>query len=300
MKSLSVSIVVYKNPPEILSKTLKSCLNSKGVSLKLFVIDNSPTDEARKLCQHPKIEYIHNTSNIGFGKAHNIALSKVIDHFKYHIVINPDVYFDPDVLEKLYDFMETDEEIGQLMPKVLDPNGSLQHLCKLLPSPYNLIMRRFLGFWKTELEKSNYRYEMRFSDYNSIMNVPFLSGCFMFFRTATLKEVGFFDERLFLYTEDTDLTRRMHRFNKTIFYPEATIYHHHAKGSYKEPKLLWHNIKSTISYFNKWGWINDSERELINRRATFQYSQNVNGRQVHERSTQESTSDLLPETYGIE
>ncbi|MEL7003068.1 MAG: glycosyltransferase [Bacteroidota bacterium] len=203
-------------------------------------------------------------------------------------------------MEKLYDFMETDEEIGQLMPKVLDPSGSLQHLCKLLPSPCNLVMRRFLSFMKKRLAKSNYNYEMRFSDYNSVMNVPFLSGCFMFFRTATLKQVGFFDERLFLYTEDTDLTRRMHRYNKTVFFPDAAIYHHHAKGSYKEPKLLWHNIKSTITYFNKWGWMNDTEREIINRRATLQYSSNLNPSHTNGPVIQDNKVDLLSEHYEVE
>lgn len=276
MKKISASIVVYKTPTDILQKTLQSCLESKGIALKLYVVDNSPTDQAKELCTDSRIEYVHNGNNLGFGKAHNLILNQTIDEYKYHIVINPDVYFESDVIEKLYDFMEQDEEIGHIMPKVLNPNGKTQFLCKLLPTPSNLITRRFLNFWKSKLERSNYDYEMHFADYNSTMNVPFLSGCFMFLRTNALKKVGFFDERLFLYTEDTDLTRRIHRHYKTMFYPKATICHHHAKGSYKEPKLLWHNIQSSITYFNKWGWINDSERELINRRTMLQYNTQSN------------------------
>lgn len=272
MKDISASIVVYKTPTDILAKTLKSCLDSRGVNLKLYVIDNSPTDEAKALCTDHRIEYIHNETNLGFGKAHNMVLSKVVHDYDYHIVINPDVYFDDSAIERLYGFMESDHEVGHVMPKVLNPDGTTQFLCKLLPSPINLIRRRFLSFWKSRLERSDYNYEMRFTDYNDVMNVPFLSGCFMFLRTEALKTVGFFDERMFLYTEDTDLTRRIHRQFKTIFFPGATICHHHAKGSYKEPRLLWHNIKSSIAYFNKWGWIYDSERKLINRHALLKYA----------------------------
>ena len=61
------------------------------------------------------------------------------------------------------------------------------------------------------------------------MNVPYLQGSFMFLRTKALKEVGLFYERFFMYPEDIDITRRMHKKYKTIFYPEVSIHHEHAK-----------------------------------------------------------------------
>ena len=159
------------------------------------------------------------------------------------------------------------------MPKVLYPDGRLQPLCKLLPSPKTLIQRRFLNFHKSSLEKENYRYELRFSGYDKIMDVPFLSGCFMFLRTEVLKKVGLFDEQFFLYTEDTDLSRRIHKYYRTVYYPKATIYHYHQRGSYRNPWLMWCNIKSAIRYFNKWGWTNDREREYFNQRTMQQFSE---------------------------
>ena len=94
----------------------------------------------------------------------------------------------------------------------------------------------------------------------------------MFLRTEALKKVGLFDERFFLYTEDTDLTRRIHRHYRTVYFPEATIHHYHARGSYKNPWLLWCNIQSAIRYFNKWGWATDAERDQFNRRVLVQLS----------------------------
>ena len=89
-------------------------------------------------------------------------------------------------------------------------------------------------------------------------------GCFMFLRMKAIENVGMFDENIFMYTEDIDLTRRIHNLYKTISWPEVTIIHAHKRGSYKNKKLLKIHIISAIKYFNKWGWIFDKERRNWN------------------------------------
>ncbi|HWA35002.1 MAG TPA: glycosyltransferase family 2 protein [Cyclobacteriaceae bacterium] len=266
MEKITASIVVYRNEIASVLKAAESFLASP-LAGRLFIIDNSPTDSAKVSLQNDQIEYIHTGSNLGYGRAHNIALRKCLGSSDYHLVLNPDVFFAPDVIGKLYDFMEEHRPAGLVMPKVLYPNGTLQKLCKLLPTPFNLATRRFLPFSKLLLKSANDTYEMNFSHYNRVMNVPFLSGCFMFLRTSALKETGLFDERFFLYAEDTDLSRRIHRQFTTMFYPFAEIYHTHARGSYKNMKLTWFNFRSAVQYFNKWGWFFDEERRVINEAA---------------------------------
>jgi GT2 family glycosyltransferase len=266
MKDLTASIVLYKNHPGMLARTIHSFLQSTRDST-LYLIDNSPTDVLKYLAYDSRIIYIFNDKNIGFSAGHNIAIRKILETSSYHLVLNPDVYFENHVIDNLYQFMNDNPAIGQLMPRVLYPDGRLQHLCKLLPTPRTLIMRRFFGFLSVSLERENHHYELRSFGYDKILDVPFLSGCFMFLRTEALKKVGLFDERFFLYTEDTDLTRRIHQHFRTVYYPDSTIYHYHARGSYKELKLLWCNIISAIKYFNKWGWAVDSERDRINKRT---------------------------------
>ena len=97
------------------------------------------------------------------------------------------------------------------------------------------------------------------------MEVPSLSGCFMFMRVDVLKEVGGFDERFFMYAEDLDLCRRIGEASKTMYYPGVSIYHAYGKGSYKNRKLLKYHICSVVKYFNKWGWILDRKRTQINK-----------------------------------
>jgi GT2 family glycosyltransferase len=266
---LNISIVLYHNREEQIKKAIKSVLNT-DLNITLYLVDNSSTDSLRKLERIDKrIVYIFNNSNLGFGKAHNIALKKSIEkNIPYHLVLNPDVYFEKGVLEELYDFMENNKDVGLVMPKVLYPDGNIQYLCKLLPTPLDLFGRRFLNFgpFRKIVEKRNEVYELRFTGYDKIMEVPYLSGCFMFIRTEVLKKVGLFDERFFMYLEDTDLSRRIHRVAKTVYYPYVYIYHEYGKGSYKSLKLLYYHIKSAIKYFNKYGWFFDKEREEINKK----------------------------------
>ena len=88
----------------------------------------------------------------------------------------------------------------------------------------------------------------------------------MFLRVKTLKENNLlFDDGYFMYCEDFDLMRRLHKYGKTIFYPEVSIVHDHAHESYKNQKMLKLHIKSAIRYFNKFGWFRDPERDRWNK-----------------------------------
>jgi GT2 family glycosyltransferase len=267
---LNSSIVLYNNNKTQLEKVITCFLNS-NLAVTLYLVDNSSDDSLAVLKKlDNRIMYIFNNANLGFGKAHNIALRKSIEeNIPYHLILNPDVYFNKGVLEELYYFMEANKDVGLVMPKVLYPDSTIQYLCKLLPTPFDLFGRRFLnsGPFKKIVEKGNEIYELRFTGYDKIMEVPYLSGCFMFIRTEVLKKVGLFDERFFMYLEDTDLSRRINRVSKTVYYPEVSIYHEYGKGSYKNPKLLKYHLDSAIKYFNKYGWLFDKEREEINKKT---------------------------------
>lgn len=264
MTQINASIVLYHNKKEQLIKAINSFLNT-DLKVKLYLVDNSSNDDLKELAKlDERIEYIFNNANLGYGTAHNIAMRKSIeDGVVYHVVLNPDIYFESGTLEELFSYMENHTDVGNVMPQILYPDGGIQHLCKLLPTPTDLIFRRFIPLKKWK-EKRNQRYELRASGYETIMNVPSLSGCFMFLRTSSLAHVGLFDEKIFMYLEDVDLNRRIHTKYKTIFYPKVEIVHEYAKESYVSKKLLMFHIQSAIYYFNKWGWIFDEQRDTIN------------------------------------
>lgn len=265
MYDITCSIVLYHNPIEEVKKAVNSFLGCNK-NIRLYLIDNSTTDDFRFEFSSPQIEYLFNGKNIGFGAAHNIAIKRIMEQSKYHIILNPDVEFDPNILSTLFDYMEMEKRTGLLMPKVLYPTGEIQHLCKFLPSPTDLFMRRFLpGPLKSLISKQLEKYELRHKDYNTIMDVPNLSGCFMFIRTEVFRTVGLFDEQYFMYLEDTDLCRRINQQFRTVYFPKEHIIHRYSKASYKNLKLLIYHIHSSILYFNKWGWLRDDFRASINR-----------------------------------
>ena len=257
---LNVSIVLYKHTVSVIESLVETLRKSKVVS-EVFLIDNSPVEEVE--FKRLNVVYLFNGKNLGYGAAHNIALRKTItQNLTYHLVMNPDIAFEPSILAKIESFMNINSEIGLLMPKIVYPTGEIQYLCKLIPTPFDLIFRRFLP--KSWTRRRMEIFEMRDSGYHHIMDVPYLSGCFMFLRTEAVRQVGLFDERFFMYPEDIDLSRRIHKQYRTVFYPEVQVTHNHAQGSYLNGKLLFIHIVNMVKYFNKWGWIFDNERTVVN------------------------------------
>ena len=262
---LTCSLVTYHNDPTVLQNTINSFLKNTLKS-KLIISDNSSTPEIQKMITDSRCEYIFNDANLGFGAAHNRCIKGILPDARYHLILNPDVTFPEGTLEGLYQFMEDNPDVGLVMPKVLDFQGELQYLCKRLPSPSDLIVRRFLSrIFPALFERKMLRYQMLEKDYDTTFEAPSLSGCFMLLRVEALKKAGLFDERFFMYMEDIDITRRVHQHFRTMYYPGVYVYHGHARESYRLNKLFFTHIKSAIRYFNKWGWFFDAERREVNR-----------------------------------
>lgn len=261
---ITVSIVTYKTNIDELQKCFNSLISDK-IS-RIYVVDNSCLDYIKEFCkEYPKVLYIP-SENVGYGAAHNIAIKAALDMGSlFHLVLNSDVYFPPNVIDKLVDYMEEKEhqDVAQVQPNIVFPDGSLQYTCRLLPTPVNLIFRRFLP--KQLVGKMNYRYMLKFNDHKQEMNVPYHQGSFMFFRTSCFSKVGLFDERFFMYPEDIDITRRMHKYYRTMFWPGVTVVHAHRAASYKSKKMLMIHTTNMIKYFNKWGWLFDKERSQWNK-----------------------------------
>ena len=265
---VTASVVLYKTEQNQIDNLLKSINTSNCIDI-LYIIDNYPSIENKSFFSNcnikSTIEYIAH-ENTGYGSSHNIALKKAIElGSDYHVVLNPDITFESTVLSELCSFMDSNKDAAYVLPRVTYPDGELQYLCKLLPTPADLLFRRFMPKIKS-IKKMNERYELRMSGYDKIINPPCLSGCFMFLRLSTIKEYNlFFDESYFMYCEDFDLIRRIHKVAKTLYYPNVTIIHNHAKESYKSKKMLRVHIQSAIHYFNKWGWFFDKERKKFNK-----------------------------------
>jgi GT2 family glycosyltransferase len=261
--NVSCSVVAYHNPPSQIAAVLDSIARC-DMAVDATLIDNSSTTVLAAVARQYRVRYAHLPHNPGYGAAHNLAIDAAIAAGRrYHVVMNPDIRFSADVLPRMFAYMERHPDIGLLAPRVHYPNGLPQHLCKLLPNPVDLLVRRFCPPLH-RLSGRMARYELHGTGYGRVMDVPALSGCFMLLRLATVQQVGAFDPGYFMYFEDVDLSRRIGTVARTVYYPQASIVHDYAKESYRNLHLMRCHIRSAIRYFNKWGWWHDPRRDAVN------------------------------------
>lgn len=259
---ITASLVLY-NP------NIADCRDSiysyfEGCDGLLYIVDNSDAAQVDDVFKHPRIRYVHAARNLGFGRAHNVAIGMIGNTSDLHLILNPDIKFAADVLPRLLAFMQTHQSAVTVMPRINYPNNDLQRLCKLLPNPLDLLFRRFLPFTSIK-NYFNSRYELYGLPQDRATQVPALSGCFLLIRMKILQSIGGFDERYFMYMEDVDLVRRLGDLGETMYYPDVGVIHGYAKGSYVDKKLLGYHLISAIKYFFKWGWLFDSTRRRRNR-----------------------------------
>jgi len=264
---------LFNNELKSLDNLLKSLSHKVNNIFIIYLIDNSPTNYLSQLSSfnYMNVKYIHSGKNLGFGSGHNLALEKAIEiNSKFHFIINPDIIISDNVITRMVNYIEQNENVGMMMPQILNLNGSIQHLPKLLPSPLSILLRKIKRPVKLY---SNFisKYELHFVPNDLTYNAPILSGCFTLLNLKVIQEVGMYDDKFFMYFEDWDLSRRIHIKYRTIYFPKVSVCHGYESGANKSGRLFKVFVKSAIMYFNKWGWFFDFERKKINEDTLMQF-----------------------------
>lgn len=264
-QDLSISFLVYDNS-KILYDNLWNLVAAvpTDFSCRLYIIDNYSGDGSWQEMQrferdfkvkseaysHVSLELVANPENVGFGRGHNTLLGRL--ESRYHLVLNPDIRIGgPEQMAAMIEYLEEHPDVGLLVPQLKNTDGSIQYLCKKNPTLLDLMIRRLpFSFLRSRQDV----YTMMESGYDRVMDVEYVSGCFMLFRTEVFQSLAGFDERFFMYLEDADISRRVNQVSRTIFYPHAQVFHDWYRGTYKHPKLFLINVHSIMLYFSKWGW----------------------------------------------
>lgn len=249
-KKITGCIVTYNNIATI-DNALGSLLKCTEVPFQLYVVDNGSTDGTVEHIKknYPEVTVIKSEKNLGFGAGHNLILDRLDSD--YHAIINPDIIVKDDVIAQLASFLNNNGDIGMASPEIRFPDGRMQILGKRNPCPAYLAASRLRG--NGEPSKLLREYAMLDCDLTKPFDIENASGCFMFIRTKLFKEIGGFDKRYFMYFEDCDLSREVNQRCRTVYYPNATVYHEWGRESKKNYKLALIQIKSMLSYYRKWG-----------------------------------------------
>lgn len=252
-----VSIVTYNNQ-DIIKDAIESIIkNTKDVDYKIVIFDNNSTDDTIKIIEginDSRIDVIASKKNYGFGYGHNRNAEKYSNASNY-LIYNPDLFLKENLIKKFAEKLKDNEELGMLVPKVKYPDGRLQYLCKRNPSVFDLFMRRFLKGLSFEFLNDRQKYyEMRDENYNKNFELEYASGCCMFIKGDLYRQIKGFDEHIFMYLEDADITRTINKYKKTLYVSDVEVVHLWGKGAHNSLKLMLINIMSAVYYFNKWGW----------------------------------------------
>jgi hypothetical protein len=225
---LSIIILNYKT-----KNLVKYCLKRiVGLDCEIIVVDNASFDGVDRMIREnfPKVRFIQAEKNRGYAAGNNLGIKEAKG--KYILILNPDVVVLDGTIEKMYEFMELHPRVGLVGPKLTSPNGDLQETCYRFPRFIIPLYRRtFLGklpFAKKSLD----HFSMRDYDHKKPRPVDWLQGSCLMARNTAIQEVGFLDERFFIYLEDTDWCRRFWQKGWQVWYlPEAEMIHYHEQAS---------------------------------------------------------------------
>ena len=258
---LSIITVTY-NSKDVITECL-SCLEKKlqNISSEIIVIDNHSTDNTVRIIkeQFPSVHVIENVTNKGFAAACNQGIKYSSGDFL--LFLNPDIIagekfsFSP-----LFEYMNEHKKTGLLGCKLINTDGTIQTSCRKFPDIITVMFKRIKIFQIFPYAKKRVEaYIKPLSNYEEITSVDWLLGAFLFTKREIIDDVGMFDERFYMYFEDVDFCRRVHRKGYDVcYYPFIEVIHHHKRDSAKGlNRLLLIHIWSGIKYFWKWKFCRD-------------------------------------------
>jgi GT2 family glycosyltransferase len=255
MTDVTVSLVAY-NQRHDLERLLPSLLPAvrEAAGEILLVVNRADDGTDEWLEQHGSdLRVTRNPHRAGYGENHNLNLQRA--RGRHFVVMNTDMLVSPGVFAALRDYMDAHADVGIVSPKVLNEDGTIQGLNKRRPTVLDLCLRRFVPrSWQRHFKSRLDRYEMRDVGYETSYDVPFLSGAFMFCRTAVLRSVGGFDASFFLYFEDVDLCHRVQRTHRTVYVPDVSVTHFWERSAHRRWIYTYHFLRSGFRYFNRWGY----------------------------------------------
>ncbi len=234
MADVSILIVSY-NTRELLTDCLTTLLAeptpstgaADSVEFDVIVLDNASNDGSADAiaAQFPQVKLIRSTSNLGWGRAINRASAH--NGSPYLLFLNPDAKPVGHAVPELVRFAMAHPGHGLYSGRTLRPDGTDDNFsCWGLPTLWSLAC--YATGLSTVLRGQRWANPEGLPDYDrrSVREVPAVSGCMMLVERELFEQLGGFDPRYFLYSEDVDLSARARRLGaRPLIYPGAAVTH---------------------------------------------------------------------------
>lgn len=233
--SIVISIVEF-NTKKLLEDCLQSILGQKfKENVKIWVVDNASSDGSVEMIKKnfPEVKLIESNKNLGFGAGHNLVFKKA--NADFFLVLNSDTILENGAVENMVDFMKKNPSCGIAGCKIKGFDNRLQPNGGDLPFGWSLITWLFnletFGIKKPNFHRTEPEY------YNNAHEVGWISGSFMFVRQEVLSKIGFFNEKYFMYFEDTEFCQRAYERGFSVMINPLVEISHLSGGSLDKPQL---------------------------------------------------------------
>jgi N-acetylglucosaminyl-diphospho-decaprenol L-rhamnosyltransferase len=246
MIDISIVIINY-NVKDYIIPCINSIIDTrpKNLMVEIIVVDNNSKDGSITAIQDnfPNINLIINNRNEGFTKGVNLGVKSA--QGKYLFILNPDTLLLEDSIIKLFDFMEKNENVGVLGPKIFTNSMKLQQSIWRKPNLYNTLLS--ILYLDRLNHKKNYKNNLEINS-----QVDCISGAGIFIKLSLFKSMKGLDNNLF-WMEDIDFcVRCLNNGYNNYYINDAEIIHHKGKSSEKNWSITTNNqLISKIKYFQK-------------------------------------------------
>ena len=235
-KELDVSVIIVTyNSAQVITTCLDSIVNdSQGIEVEILIIDNGSTDDTCAIIaqNYTNITVISGHGNVGFAAGNNIGLQAA--QGRHFFILNPDTEILSGTLKTLTDYADTHPEVGMIAPRVINPDGTLQHSTFRFPD----LAQAFYGFFEKLVSidsTRNGRYAPE--SYENERSVEHILGAAIFIQRILWNQIGGMDDNYTLYFEETDWCYRAHQKNWGLHYlPSAAIMHRGAHSTSSTPE----------------------------------------------------------------
>ncbi len=239
MPDLAVVIVSW-NVRDLLATCLRSLfadLEQSDLDAQVWVVDNASADGTPEMVAEafPSVRLVASRENLGFVQGNNLALNEIQNQPqtpKYIWLLNPDTEVQPGATAALLATLKADPQTGMVGPKLLYPDGSLQHAAFRFPGLVQLIFDLFPFPPRMYDTSLNGRYSRRLYEGTEPFFVDHPLGASMMAKSAVITDVGLMDEGFFMYCEEIDWCWRMRKAHWLIYcVPAARVIHHAGQSS---------------------------------------------------------------------
>lgn len=254
MVDLSVIVASY-DTRDLLHDCLRSIYETtKEISFEVVVVDDGSSDGSAEMVSEafPQARLIRNATNLRYAKTNNTGLKAA--RGRYALLLNSDVVVRPGAFQALVRFMDAHPDAAAAGPKLINPDGSVQHCIRSFPNPVPMAFQSLSlhKLWPNNPITDSY-YNTRF-DYSRAQLVQSIGTTSFIIRRGTWETYGMLDERLTLAFVDLAYCHMLGQHKQNIYYvPDAVVLHYSGQSinqnGLREIRLLHQELRKFYDYY---------------------------------------------------